>query len=144
MIASWIVKRMVRKGFLMMNEDDFDVDGLDKTAIDDIVWDVTSEIGTGETIRGKEALKDWFRRWKEELPKRKYEVKDICFSRWPLCLKNVITIQWSGTVTDKQGKTFKFEGASVMHTKNFKLVRGWDYISFLGLPKISDLIEPIG
>jgi hypothetical protein len=69
MIASMIAKRMVRSAILMMNQDDFDVDAFFANWADDAVWDGTSELGVGETIKGKKAIADWFRRWKEEFPR---------------------------------------------------------------------------
>jgi len=143
MIASWIVKRMIRKAILLMNEDDMDVDAVLAMSHDDIIWDCTSDLGIGETVYGKKDVTDWFLRWKEEFPKRKFDVKNICFSRWPLCLNNVITAQWSCTETDKQGKTLKYDGATVCHMKKFKVTHMSEYISFAGLPKLSDLIGPL-
>ena len=142
MIASMLAKRMVRSGILMMNQDDFDVDALLKQWADDGIWDGTSELGVGETIKGKKAIADWFRRWKEEFPKRKFEVKNICFSAWPLCPTNVTTVQWSLAQTDKQGREFKYDGVTVIHTRNMKIVRVTEHISFAGLPQISNLIKP--
>jgi len=127
-----------------MSEEDIDVDAILAMGHDDLVWDSTSDVGVGETLRGKKAVADWIRRWKEEFPKRKYDVKNICFSSWPLnFLNNVIMMQWTLTQTDKQGKTFKYDGATVMHMKNLKLIHATEYISFAGLPKLSDLIEPL-
>lgn len=139
-----LMKRMIRNMILKMNEDDFDVDALLAMGRDDLVWDGTSELGIGETITGKKDVADWFCRWKEEFPKRTFEVKSICFSRWPLCLRNVFTAQWSCTETDKQGKTYGYDGVTVFQTRNFKCVRATEHISFTGLPKVSDMLKPIG
>jgi hypothetical protein len=142
MIASWRVKRMVRSGMNMMNEDDFDVDALVKQWADDAVYDVGSELGVGETIKGKKAIAEWFERWKKEFPKRKFDVKSICFSAWPLMPRYVMTVQWSLTETDSQGKEYTWDGVSVLRMKNFKTIRGTEHISMLGLPQLSNLIKP--
>lgn len=144
MIASMIAKRMVHSAITMMNQDDFDVDAFFAKWADDAVWNGTSELGVGETIKGKKAIADWFRRWKEEFPKRKFDVKNICFSAWPLSPTNVCTVQWSLTQTDKQGKEFKYDGVTVSHTRNLKVVHASEYISFVGLPELSTLIKPSG
>jgi ketosteroid isomerase-like protein len=144
MIASMIAKRMVRSTLAKMNQDDFDVDALLARWADDVVWDGSSELGVGETIKGKKAIADWFRRWKEEFPKRKVVVSNICFGAWPLSPTNVIMAQWSITQTDKQGKEFKFDGISVAHMRNMKTVHATEYISFAGLPQISTLLKPSG
>ena len=142
MIASMIVKRMVRSTFLMMNQYDFDVNALLKQWADDAIWDGTSELGVGETIKGKKAIADWFRRWKVEFPRRKVEMKDICFSAWPLMPTQVFTAQWSLTQTDKEGREFKYDGVTLFHVRNMKIVRATEHISFVGLPQLSTLIKP--
>jgi len=144
MIASMIAKRMVRSAIAMMNQDDFDVDAFLAHWADDAIWDGTSELSVGETIKGKKAIADWFRRWKEEFPKRKFVVRNICFGAWPLSPTNVVMAQWSLTQTDKQGKEFKYDGVTVAHTRNMKTVRVTEHISFAGLPQISTLIKPSG
>jgi len=127
-----------------MNEDDFDVDAVLAIFHDDVIWDSTTEFSIGETIRGKNNMADWFHRWKEEFPKRKFDVPNICFSSCPLNLfKNVVNIQWTLTETDKQGKTFRYNGVTIAHMKNFKCIHISDYMSCIGLPKLSDLIEPL-
>jgi len=142
MIASMLVKRMVRSTIEKLNEDDYDVDAVLAGLADDAIWDGTSELGVGQTIKGKKAIADWFRRWKEEFPKRKFEVKNICFSAWPLCLTNVCMVDWTLRQTDKQGQEFKYDGVTVIQTKKGKTKRMSDYISFVGLPQLSTLIKP--
>lgn len=144
MIASMIVKRMVRAGITKLNQDDYDVDAIMAGWTDDAVWDGTSELGVGETIRGKKAIADWFHRWKEEFPKRKFVVRNICFGAWPLSPTNVVMAQWSLTQTDKEGKEFKYDGVTVVHTRNMKIVHATEHISFAGLPQISTLLKPSG
>jgi ketosteroid isomerase-like protein len=141
MIASWIVKRMLRRNMNMMSEDDFSVDALLKNYADDAVYDVGSELGVGETMRGKKAIADWLHRLKKEFPRRKVNVKSICFSAWPLSPSNVAMVEWTWQETDKEGREFTYDAVSVMKMKKFKLVQGGDYVSFKGLPKISDLIK---
>jgi len=142
MIVSWMVKRMVRSAMNMLNEDDFDVDAFLKGWADDAIYDGTSELGVGETIKGKKAIADWFQKWKREFPKRKFDVKNICFSAWPLCPTNVCMVQWSLTQTDKQGREYRYDGVTVSHVKNLKTVRATEHISFAGLPQLSTLIRP--
>ena len=142
MIASWIVKRIVRSVIEKMNEDDFDVDAVAAGFADNAIFNCTSEIGVGETIKGKQAIAEWARKWKLEFPKRKFVVKNICFSVWPIFPTGVLMVEWSLTETSKEGKEFKYDGVAVMHVKNFKVVQESEYISFAGLPKLSTLIKP--
>jgi len=127
-----------------MNEDDFDVDKFLAFFHDDCIYDAASDLSIGETIKGKVAKADWFSRWKQEFPKRKLDVKNICFSSWPLnFLNNACAVQWTLTETNKQGKKFRYDGTSVAHIKNFKIIHVTEYISFAGLPKLSALMEPL-
>ena len=144
MIASMIVKRKIRSSMLKMNQDKFDVDSLLSTWADDVIWDGTSELGVGGTIKGKKAVAEWFRKWIEEFPKRNFVIKNICFGAWPLSLTNVVTVEWSLSQTDKEGKEFKYDGCTVIHMKNGKAIRVSEYISFAGLPQLSTLIKPVG
>lgn len=142
MIASMIFKRILMSNLRKLEEDNLNVDAILAGYHDDIIWDTSSEISVGQTIKGKKAIAEWLTRWKEEYPKSKYEVKSICFSSWPLSLRNIFTVQFTLTQTNKEGKTFKWDGVSVFHVRNFKLVHASDYVSFAGLPKLSSLIEP--
>jgi hypothetical protein len=142
MIASLIVKRMVRAGVHKAYEDDVDVDAVVKQWADDASYDVSSELGVGETIKGKKAIAEWLKKWEKEFPKRKIDVKSICFSAWPLMPRNVMTVQFTITDTDTQGREYTWDGVSVFHTKNFKAVRATEHISMLGLPQLSNLIKP--
>ena len=137
------MKRKVSSDFLKMNEDKFDVDSLLSNWIDDAVWYSTSEISVGSTIKGKKAIADWFRRWIEEFPKRNFVVQNICFGAWPLSPSNVITVEWSSEATDKGGKKYRYDGCTVFHTENMKIIRASEYLSFNGLPQISELIKPV-
>ena len=143
MIASMIVKRMVRSDYEKYNDDDFDVDAVLTGKADDFVYEMSSEVGGG-TLKGKKAIAEAMQQWKKEFPKRKFVVKNVAFSAWPFCPNNVVMVEYSITETSKDGKEFKYDGASVFHTKNFKVVHGTDYISFAGLPPFSTLVKPTG
>ena len=145
MIASWIAKRNVRSAWDLMGEDDYDVEAVVAGFSDDAVWDSTSELGVGETLRGKKAIADWFQGWKKEMPKRKFVVKNVClkgtFLPGP---NNVYMVEWGCVETDKDGRELRYDGVTVGEMRNMKIVRATEYISFKGLPKLSTLIAPIG
>lgn len=111
---------------------------------DDCTYEHSSELGVEGIREGKKAIAEWFQGWKTEFPKRKMVLKNICFAGWPLSPRNVCMIDWSITETNKEGTEFKYDGVMVLRTKNFKVFRGADYISFKGLPRLSDLIKPTG
>lgn len=143
MFASWIAKRNVRSAWDLMGQDDYDVEAVVAGFSEDAVWDSTSELGVGETLKGKKAIAEWFQRWKKEIPKRKFVVKNVCLKG--TCLpspNNVFMVEWGGVETDKEGQEIHFDGVSVLEMKNMKIVRASEYISFKGLPKLSTLIKP--
>ena len=144
MIASWIVKRMMRSYFDKINQDDLDVASATAGMADDCTYEHSSELGVEGVRKGKKEIAEWFQGWKREFPKRKMVLNDICFSAWPLSPSNVWMIDWSITETSREGAEFKYDGVMVVHMKNFKMVGGADYISFKGLPKLSTLIKPMG
>jgi len=143
MIASMIAKRKIRSAWAMMSQDDYDVDALVAGFAEDAVWDNASDLGVGDTLRGKKAIAEWFHSWKEEFPKRKAVVKNVCMKG--TCLpspNNVMMVEWTCWETDKQGKEFQYDGVSVIHIRNKKVVHESEYISFKGLPQLSTLIKP--
>jgi ketosteroid isomerase-like protein len=121
-----------------------DIDSILSSWADDAVYDFPSDISVGGTIKGKKDIAEWFHRWYKEFPERNFVVNNIAFGAWPLSLTNVVMAEWTCTETDKEGKGFEFDGVSVVHVKNFKSVRITDYISFKGLPQISELLKPVG
>jgi hypothetical protein len=144
MIASWIAKRMIRSVFDTLSQDDFDVESFVAGMTDDGVYGYPSDFGVGEIVKGKKSNAEWLNRWKKEVPKRKFVVNNICFSAWPLSPKNICMVDWTLTETNKEGQEFKYDGASIFDIRNSKMVYGADYISFKGLPQLSNLIKPMG
>jgi len=145
MIASMIAKRGLRSSFDIMSQDHIDTDALLKQWADDAVWDGTSELGIGQTIKGKKAIADWFHRWEQEFPKRKLIAKNVCLKG--TCLpssNNIAMVDWTCWETDKQGREYKYDGVTTIHMKNMKAVRVTEHLSFAGLPPISSLIKPTG
>jgi ketosteroid isomerase-like protein len=144
MIASMLAKKTVHSGFGLMSQDDYDVNALMASWAEDAVWDGTSELGVGETLKGKKAIAEWFERWKKEFPKRKFVVKNVCMRGTFLpSPTNICMVEWTCWQKDKQGKEFEYDGVSVLHVKNMKAVHVSEYISFKGLPRLSNLIKPL-
>ncbi len=145
MIGVMIGRRMVRSAYEMVNRGD--IDSMMAGWADDAVYDSAAELGDGVTIKGKKAIEEWHRRYFEEFPKRKFTLKSICFQEtFPLLSTligtSVIMVDWSITETNKQGKEFTYNGASVFHMRRGKAVYVADYISMVGLPQLSTLMKP--
>ena len=142
-IESMICKRMLRSGFDILSRDHIDTDALLKDWADDAVFDFHSEFSVGQTIKGKKAIADWYHRWEQEFPKRKVVLRNFCMKG--TCLpspNNVAMADWTCVETDKQGREYKYDGATTINMRNMKAVRVTEYISFAGLPPISSLIKP--
>jgi len=147
MIGAMIIKRMVRSAYEMMDRGD--VDSMMANWADDAVYDSASELGVGVTIKDKKAIAEWHRRYVEEFPKRKFTVRNICLREaFPLLSAligtSVIMVDWSITETNKEGKEFRYNGASVLHMRRGKGIHASDYISMVGLPQLSTLMKPSG
>jgi len=69
-IASWIMKRMVRSVFDKAGEQG-DAESAFTNVTDDWDYDSGLELSVGGTVRGKKAVIEWYRRWYEQFPKRK-------------------------------------------------------------------------
>ena len=141
MIASWIMKRMVRS----MVDKGFQGDAAAAFAnfAEDGVFDFPLDISAGGTAKGKKAAIDWFHRWYEQFPKRKLIMKNISFAAYPLSPTNVIMMEWTCVETDKEGKEFKYDGVTVTEARKGKGIRMTDYIACKGLPQLSTLIKPL-
>jgi len=142
MIASMIAKRMM----LSACEKAFagDVEAAFANMADDAIYDIPPDISPGETLKGKKAAIEWFHKWYEQFPKRKLIPKNIAFAAWPLSPTNVWIIEWTCEETDKEGKEFRYDGATVMQIKGFKSFRHTEYIACKGLPQLSALMKPTG
>jgi hypothetical protein len=57
---------------------------------------------------------------------------------------SVIMVDWSITETNKEGREFRYNGGSVFRMKKGKAVYVADYISMVGLPRLSTLTKPSG
>ena len=143
MIASMMAKRGVRSLFAGISQDHIDTDALLKQWADDAVKDCQSELGVGQTIKGKKAIADWFHKWEQEFPKRKLVAKNVCMGGTCLPSPNIVMmVDWTCIETDKQGREYKYDGVTVVHMRNMKAVRVTEHISFAGLPQLSTLIRP--
>jgi len=122
----------VRSSFDVMSQDHIDVGALLKWYADDCEYGYSSDSGIGETSKGKIAITEWFHNWEMESPKRRFEIKNIAFAACLLMPTNVYMIDWTLTEVNREGKEFRYNGCSVCHMKNFKIVRGHDYMVSCG------------
>ena len=142
-IASLVAAKKVRAAWTTMSRSHIDTDALLKDWADDAVWDGTSELSVGQTIKGKKAIADWFQRWEQEFPQRKLVEKNVCMKGTALPSRNnVLMVDWTCTETDKQGREYTYDGVTALHMQDMKIVKVTEYLSFAGLPQLSSLIQP--
>ena len=142
-IASIMARKKVRAAWTNASQSHIDTDALLKDWAEDVVWEGTSELGDGPTIRGKKAVADWFQRWEQEFPQRKLVEKNVCMKGTFLPRRdNVIMVDWTCRETDKQGREYTYDGVTALHMQDMKIVKVTEYLSFAGLPQLSSLIQP--
>lgn len=145
-LVSMVTKKRVRSAWALSSQRHVDTDTLLKDWADDGVWDSPSELGVGQTIRGKTAMVEWYRRWEREYPQRKLVPKSICMkSTFLPSRNNILMVEYTCTETDKQGREYTYDGVTVIHSKDWvKIVKVTEYIAFAGLPQLSTLLKPSG
>lgn len=141
MIASWIVKRMVRSTLDKVFRGDIE-SALAKWAKDSF-HDFPSNPYIGDTIKERKEILDWHYKWFEPFADRNIVVKDVAFAAWPLSPSNVVMAEWTCEGTDKEGKKQRYDGVSVIHIKNFKIVKWMDHFSCKVIPQLSSMMESL-
>ncbi len=142
MIAGMIVRRMIRSALDRAFRGD--IEPVLAKWSDDGVYEYPANLSAGGTVQGKQAILDWHYKWFEEFPERKIIARNIAFKGWPLNPTNVVMVEWTCEETNKEGKTYVYDGVSVIRTKNGKCVKWTDHIAFKGLPQISTMLKPVG
>ncbi len=143
MIASWIANRLVCSVKDKVGEQG-DAESAFANATEDWIYDVPLDVSEGVTLKGKKAVINWFHRWYEEFPKRKLITKNVAFAAYPLSPSNICMVEWTCEETDKEGKEYKYDGATVTEIRKGKAIRTTEYIACKGLPKLSTLLKPVG
>ncbi len=142
-LAAFMVKQVLRSVNDKLSQEHIDTAAVLRWWADDAVWDVPAELGPGQTIRGKQAIADWFHAWEEAFPKRRLEVKRVCVNGFYLPGRTSVTVAESTyTETDKGGREYAYDGVTVLQSRNWKIVRATEYVSFAGLPQLATLLQP--
>jgi ketosteroid isomerase-like protein len=127
MIGSIIAKRKVRSAFAMLNRGE--IDSFFANWADDAVWNYPTNVSVGGKIQGKKAIIEWWKRWIEQIPKRNFVLMNVCVRDvFSFSATNVVAVEWSTSMTNKEGKDFSLEGVTVIDIENFKAIRETDYI----------------
>jgi len=134
MIASWIVKRKLRSSWAMWNRGD--IESMLANWADESVFSYPADVSVGGAIVGKKAIREFYQRFMQQFPKRKFVLRNICVGDISLARgKAVAVIEARAELTNKDGKDFKMDYCIVTESRNFKAIRVAEYVNDMATVK---------
>ena len=134
MIGAIIAKRKARSGFDSLSRHDLDTFLADWAENATFIYPGSLSV-SGET-KGKQAIKEWFRKFVEHFPVSSFTVKNICVQNiFALGGTNVLAVEWDIKVNNRDGDEFENSGVTVISLKGRKAVLVRDYIFDLEVAK---------
>jgi ketosteroid isomerase-like protein len=131
MIGSLIAKRALAEAFGHLNRRD-----LAKFMAawrDDGEFVYPGDIPESGTFRGKAAVEGWFRRFFEQFPVIRFDLRDICVrDLFDLKGTNTVAVRWDIALTNRGGREGRNAGVTVVEIQSGKVVRATDYLFDLG------------
>ena len=126
MIGTLMAKKAVSGAFDALNR--HDLAGFMAGWSEDAVFIFPGDIPESGTYQGKNAIEAWFQRCFEQFPEIEFEIEDICVrSCFDLAGNNVLAVQWSQRVTNRDGRAGSNSGVTVVTIKGSKVVAVKDY-----------------
>jgi ketosteroid isomerase-like protein len=96
---------------------------------DDGVFIYPGEVPESGSFQGKSAVEAWFRRFFEQFPKIRFEIREICFRNgFDLTGNNVAAVHWDLQLTNREGRTGKNSGVTVVTIRGGKVLAAKDYL----------------
>jgi ketosteroid isomerase-like protein len=134
MIGAAIAKAKIRKGFASFggrNLDKF----LDNFA-DNAAIIYPHNLAAGGEIRGKEAIREWYRKDWEQFPEETFKVETVCVEdMFAVGATNVFTVEWSVVGKNKEHVEFSNRGISVISLVKGKVAQMRVFIFDMDLAK---------
>ena len=131
MIGAIVAKRALADAFEALNR--HDLSRFMSAWRNDGVFIYPGEIPDSGTFRGKDAVEGWFKRFFEQFPNIRFEVKDICVRNiFDLAGSNVVAVHWDLQLTNRQGRVGQNSGVTVVTIKGGKVVFVKDFVFDLG------------
>ena len=126
MIGSIIAMRKVRSAYTKLNQGD--VEAFFADWADEAEWNYPPDVSVFGSIKGKKSIVEWFRRWIDQYPKRKFVLRNVLVRDiFSFTATNVVAVEWDLSVTTKDGKDVEMQGVTVVEIKSFKAIRATDY-----------------
>lgn len=127
MLGAVLAKREVRKGFKAI--DQHDLETLMDMFHDDAVFEFPGDTIAGGRYEGKEAIRAWFERWYERIPKSRFTLRHISVENiFALGASNVAHAEWNVEETDQDGNTYDLTGVTAFEVEGGKARFVKDYI----------------
>ena len=127
MIGALIAKSKVTSSYDLLNNRD--IDSFLATWRDDATFIYPEGTSAGGEFKGKEAIKEWFRKLLDQFPTFKNTPKNVCVKNiLDLVGTNVVTVEWNEENITKDGTKVHLSGVTVITLKFGKATHVRDYI----------------
>jgi ketosteroid isomerase-like protein len=131
MIGAIIAKKAIAGAFGALNR--HDLAGFMAFWREDGEFVYPGDIPESGTFTGKTAVENWFRRFFEQFPRIRFDLRDICVRNlFDLTGANTVAVRWDITLTNREGREGRNAGVTVVEIQGGKVVRATDYIFDLG------------
>ena len=134
MIGAMIAKKKARSGFDSISRHDLDT-FLSEWA-EDATFVYPGNLSVSGETKGKQAIREWFRKFMEQFPVSNFSVKNICVQNiFAFGGTNVLAVEWDIKLKNRDGEEFQNSGVTVISLKGRKAVLVRDYIFDLEVAK---------
>lgn len=134
MIGAIIAKRKASSGFDALNR--HDLDAFLATWAEDGTYFFPGNLSISGETKGKEAIRELFRKFLDTFPLINFTVKNIYIQNiFALGSTNVIAVEWDVKYKNQGGEEFENSGVTVIHVEKGKAVLVRDYIFDVELEK---------
>ncbi len=131
MIGALIAKRSILGGFEAMNR--HDLSRFLAAWRDDASFIYPGDVPASGTFAGKAAVESWFRRFFDQFPHIRFDVRDVCVRNvFDAIGTNVVAARWDLELTNRAGRTGRNNGVTVIELHRGHVCRVQDYIFDLG------------
>lgn len=127
MIGAIITKQQIRKAFATVGR--HDLDAVMRLYTESAVLEMPTKTVMGGRHQGEEAIRAWFTRWFERMPKIQFTVTHILLEN-PLAMgaSNVAHVEWLLDQTDRDGNTYHLTGFTTYRIEGGKAAYQKHYI----------------
>ena len=127
MIGAIVAKRKARSGFDALSRHDLDKFLADWA--DDATFIYPGDLPVSGEIEGKEAIREWFRKFMDQFPLSSFTVRNICVQNiFAFGGTNVLAVEWDVKLTNRDEEEIENSGVTTISLKRGKAILVRDYI----------------